>query len=412
MTFKRQTARLRLAPGLLGSAAAAALLLAVPGPAAAQWWDQDQSFHERAPGTDRYYDEESDFSGREDYSGSDYYERGRRAEMDGMNRDRMNREQMNRGNMGNDSRMMNRDQDRQAGMQQQQRRLSGTVQDVREVNLRNRDDQATLVLLRMQNGQTATVDLGTDVAVDLREGSSLTVTGRVVNMGQERYVLRADVYEYEGERVRSNQPDMAGRSGSAQGSMQGQYGDRGTSGGDYSNRSGSGNVYAYGRTDNQGQNQDREQWNRDQRSGQSSNRPDQQNRSDRQSQAQGSSGQGAGQARPSAPYSEQDLATLMFDRFDQNDDGVLTLAEWDDGFDQNWGEQAVDLDPSEWDRNGNNTISRNEFTQALQSSGVFEAMDANGNGEVSTAELQRFDGMQTQSGQQQSQRRQGNRSDG
>ena len=68
-----------------------------------------------------------------------------------------------------------------------------------------------------------------------------------------------------------------------------------------------------------------------------------------------------------------EFAGGIFGRFDEDGDGTLTSAEWDAGFDQWYGEQAVDLDYSEWDANGNGELTEEEFTTAFEEEGLFES---------------------------------------
>jgi hypothetical protein len=43
---------------------------------------------------------------------------------------------------------------------------------------------------------------------------------------------------------------------------------------------------------------------------------------------------------------------------DLNDDDILTIAEWDTWADTRIGQDEVNLDPSEWDQDGDDRITR------------------------------------------------------
>jgi len=73
-----------------------------------------------------------------------------------------------------------------------------------------------------------------------------------------------------------------------------------------------------------------------------------------------------------ASISSQEFAAGLFTRFDADADGNLTVAEWDNGFDRWYGEQAVDLDFAAWDADGNGMLTREEFTSQYQTAGLFD----------------------------------------
>lgn len=49
---------------------------------------------------------------------------------------------------------------------------------------------------------------------------------------------------------------------------------------------------------------------------------------------------------------------------------MLTVAEWDAAIDQRLGEDAANLSVSDWDQNGDNIISKEEFNKAAAASGL------------------------------------------
>ena len=60
--------------------------------------------------------------------------------------------------------------------------------------------------------------------------------------------------------------------------------------------------------------------------------------------------------------SEDEFESGLFGLFDDDDNGELTQAEWDEGVDAWFGEQAVDADFSAWDDDGDGVLSEAEFT--------------------------------------------------
>lgn len=82
-----------------------------------------------------------------------------------------------------------------------------------------------------------------------------------------------------------------------------------------------------------------------------------------------------------------EFASGLFQQFDADSDGTLTSSEWDDGFDNWYEEQAVDLDFSEWDSDGDGALSENEFKQQYESSGLFDQYRTTTNVDLSTDEL-------------------------
>jgi hypothetical protein len=92
-------------------------------------------------------------------------------------------------------------------------------------------------------------------------------------------------------------------------------------------------------------------------------------------------------ANSDAQFSVGELAMALYPEFDTNNDNMLSVAEWDRGMDHYFGEEDLNLDVSQWDRNGNGRISRNEFRTALGRSGLYEQIDADGDGAVTSAEF-------------------------
>lgn len=68
---------------------------------------------------------------------------------------------------------------------------------------------------------------------------------------------------------------------------------------------------------------------------------------------------------------------IMYQLWDQDGDGTLSLAEWDTGFDTWFGEGSVNLDPNAWDRNGDGIVTQSDFNRGMRNLGVFQAIEAN-----------------------------------
>lgn len=73
----------------------------------------------------------------------------------------------------------------------------------------------------------------------------------------------------------------------------------------------------------------------------------------------------------SGTIGDDEFATGLFGWFDDDDDGELTAEEWDEGFDNWYGEQAVNLDFSNWDDNEDGYVDEEEFTDAFTDAGLF-----------------------------------------
>ena len=206
---------------------------------------------------------------------------------------------------------------------QDQRQVRGTIRDIRRVTIDGIDGRTTLVLLENRDGRRMVVDLGSGrLPVRLATGQSLSVRGRVVQLGDQRYVLRAEALRYDGRSISRNS----------------------------------------GRTE------------------------DARSRQTRRGE------QGSHDANGNAAMGPRELEQALYDMFDGNDDGVLTVGEWDRGIDRSFGESTVDLDVTRWDRNGNGRIARNEFRSGLRQSGLFSSLDAGRSGEIELREAPRRTG--------------------
>lgn len=62
----------------------------------------------------------------------------------------------------------------------------------------------------------------------------------------------------------------------------------------------------------------------------------------------------------------------LFDRFDEDGDGLLTRTEWEDGFGTWQGADAEDLDYANWDADGDGQLDRTDFVTGYDSAGLFD----------------------------------------
>jgi len=74
---------------------------------------------------------------------------------------------------------------------------------------------------------------------------------------------------------------------------------------------------------------------------------------------------------------EREMANGLFTAWDVNDNDVLSIGEWDDGFDSYFGEATVNMQVSNWDQDGDDNITRREFRQGLQQTQIFAAIEGN-----------------------------------
>lgn len=212
------------------------------------------------------------------------------------------------------------------------RQVRGTIQDVRRVQVRGSERPATLVLLRTQQGNRVVADLGTErLGIRLRQGEQLAVRGRPVSVGGQRIILQANAVRYGGRTLDVNRPAPA-------------------------------MAQSQGPATEQG-------WN-------------------------SATNLGPYDANSDARFSVGELAMALYPEFDTNNDNMLSVAEWNQGMDHYFGEGDLNLEVSQWDRNGNGRISRNEFRTALGRSGLYEQIDADGDGAVTSVEF----GLTTQAG--------------
>ena len=77
----------------------------------------------------------------------------------------------------------------------------------------------------------------------------------------------------------------------------------------------------------------------------------------------------------------EELADGLYGLWDADDDGELSVDEWDAGVDLWLGEETVDLSVEAWDEDSDGVVSRFEFSEALATTNLldrFDAADADG----------------------------------
>lgn len=82
-----------------------------------------------------------------------------------------------------------------------------------------------------------------------------------------------------------------------------------------------------------------------------------------------------------------ELAEALRVTWDTDDDGVLSVDEWDAGVDRWFGEADVDLAVEAWDRDGDGLVSQAELTAALEETDLFAGLDADGDARLGDDEL-------------------------
>lgn len=82
-----------------------------------------------------------------------------------------------------------------------------------------------------------------------------------------------------------------------------------------------------------------------------------------------------------------ELAEALYALWDTDEDGTLSVGEWDDGVDQWFGEDPVNLAVEVWDRDDDGSVSKVELAVALEETELFAGFDADGDGGLGGDEL-------------------------
>ena len=83
---------------------------------------------------------------------------------------------------------------------------------------------------------------------------------------------------------------------------------------------------------------------------------------------------------------QPEFYVATYDMMDLDEDGTLTVAEWDTWADTRIGEDEVNLDLSDWDQDGNDVITRAEYDEATAEAPWFSDYDANTDDLIDAAE--------------------------
>lgn len=85
--------------------------------------------------------------------------------------------------------------------------------------------------------------------------------------------------------------------------------------------------------------------------------------------------------------SRDDMGSQLFETWDRDGDGSLGEAEFRDHADR-WFEGEIDADAwSQWDADGNGELDEEEFTMGLESQGVLDGLDSDGDGMITSQDL-------------------------
>ena len=82
-----------------------------------------------------------------------------------------------------------------------------------------------------------------------------------------------------------------------------------------------------------------------------------------------------------------ELAEALHALWDTDENGTLSVGEWDDGVDQWFGEDPVNLAVEVWDRDGDGSVSETELALALEETELFATFDADADGLLGDEEL-------------------------
>lgn len=85
---------------------------------------------------------------------------------------------------------------------------------------------------------------------------------------------------------------------------------------------------------------------------------------------------------------KDEFGEMFYTLFDVDENDELTVAEFDQGVDSFFGEQAVNLSIPRWDADGDGIISRYEFSQTAGDSELFSMFDGNRDGVLESDEME------------------------
>jgi Ca2+-binding EF-hand superfamily protein len=85
-----------------------------------------------------------------------------------------------------------------------------------------------------------------------------------------------------------------------------------------------------------------------------------------------------------------ELATALFELWDEDDDRSLSKAEWADGMVVWFPDRTAALDFDDWDVNDDGALSVIELGEGAVQSSTFSAYDIDGNGTIETREVSEY----------------------
>ena len=86
---------------------------------------------------------------------------------------------------------------------------------------------------------------------------------------------------------------------------------------------------------------------------------------------------------------DREFYDFTYDRLDTNSDEYLDNNEWDEGYDNIYGEYLATDDRIEFDVDGDQRISKDEFYQGMRETDYYNTYDANRDGSIDSDEINR-----------------------
>lgn len=84
---------------------------------------------------------------------------------------------------------------------------------------------------------------------------------------------------------------------------------------------------------------------------------------------------------------DRDFYAANYNRLDQNQDGTLTQEEWQEGYDNLYGEYATDMNYEDFDADVDGRLTNDEFYEGFRDTDYYTSYDIDGDGNINTDEL-------------------------
>lgn len=84
---------------------------------------------------------------------------------------------------------------------------------------------------------------------------------------------------------------------------------------------------------------------------------------------------------------DQEFYSTTYNRLDQNQDGTLTEEEWQEGYDNIYGDYAADMSYDQLDADRDGSINEDEFYTGFRDTDYYDSYDADGDGNIDSDEL-------------------------